>query len=198
MVAAIRPQGRRKGLWALPKGQLGPGEEPAPFADPARTIGVQELENHIRALATPPRSILVALPLRKDAGAASFGLDLAPHLAYLSGKGAAGTYLVVFTLFVIQTVTGFALAGAHGTEPWAALFGWLPGLIGLQLVRVIHHLIMWAILAFMIHHVYSALLVDHIERNGLMSSIFSGYKFVTRREIQAARDGGPDVQEVAE
>jgi 8-oxo-dGTP diphosphatase len=32
MVAAIRPAGRRPGTWALPKGQLGPGEEPAATA----------------------------------------------------------------------------------------------------------------------------------------------------------------------
>ncbi len=72
----------------------GPGEEPPPFADPSRAIGVGELQAHIAALATPPVSKLVSLPLRKDADAASFGLDLAPHLAFLSGKGAAGTYLV--------------------------------------------------------------------------------------------------------
>ena len=106
---------------------------------------------------------------------------------------------MVFFLFLIQTVTGFALAGAHGTEPWATLFGWAPGLIGgLQGVRLVHHLVMWAVIAFAVHHVYSALLVDHWEHNGLMASIFSGYKFVTRREIDEARDGGMKIQELSE
>jgi Ni/Fe-hydrogenase 1 B-type cytochrome subunit len=54
---------------------------------------------------------------------------------------------------------------------------------------------MWAILGFVIHHVYSALLVDHVERNGLMSSIFTGFKFVTRQEVIEARDGGIDLEE---
>jgi len=112
---------------------------------------------------------------------------------------AAGTYFVVFVLFALQVLTGFALAGVHGAEPWASLFGWVPGILGgLQGVRLIHHLLMWAILAFMVHHVYSALLVDHWERNGLMASIFSGYKFVTRREIDEARDGGMEIQEEAQ
>lgn len=111
---------------------------------------------------------------------------------------AAGTYLVVFFLFLIQVVTGFALDAVHGTQPWVALFGWVNGTFGISSVRFVHHLVMWAILAFMIHHVYSALLVDHWERNGLMSSIFSGNKFVTRQEIQEARDGGWDVQRLAE
>jgi 8-oxo-dGTP pyrophosphatase MutT (NUDIX family) len=32
MVAAIRPQGKRQGTWALPKGNLEPGESPAETA----------------------------------------------------------------------------------------------------------------------------------------------------------------------
>ena len=38
---------------------------------------------------------------------------------------------------------------------------------GPQLVRLIHHLSMWAILAIALFHVYSCVLVDHIEKNGL-------------------------------
>jgi Ni/Fe-hydrogenase 1 B-type cytochrome subunit len=111
---------------------------------------------------------------------------------------AAGTYLVVFFLFLVMTVTGFALQAVHGTAPWYQLFGWVDGAFGVGTVRWVHHFVMWAILAFMIHHVYSAFLVDHWERNGLVGSIFSGNKFVTRQEIQEARDGGWDVQGIAE
>ena len=32
MIAAIRPAGKREGVWALPKGLIGPGEEPATTA----------------------------------------------------------------------------------------------------------------------------------------------------------------------
>jgi Ni/Fe-hydrogenase 1 B-type cytochrome subunit len=125
-------------------------------------------------------------------------LFLRPHAPRVLGHNqlAAGTYMVVFFLFGIQTVTGFALVGIHGIQPWATLFGGVPDILfGVQGVRIIHHLLMWAILAFMIHHVYSALLVDHIERTGLMSSIFTGYKFVTRQEVIEARDGGIAVEE---
>ena len=108
---------------------------------------------------------------------------------------AAGTYMVVAVLFLLQTITGFALVAVHGIQPWASLFGWVFAIFGTQWVRLVHHLLMWAILAFMVHHVYSALLVDHVERNGLMSSIFTGYKFVTRQEVLEARDGGIDVEE---
>jgi Ni/Fe-hydrogenase 1 B-type cytochrome subunit len=111
---------------------------------------------------------------------------------------AAGTYMAVFSLLVIMAVTGFALAGIGGKEPYVSLFGWVFNIFDAQFVRMIHHGVMWVLLAFMVHHVYSALLVDHWERNGLMASIFSGYKFVTRHEIDEARDGGTAIQEEAE
>lgn len=110
---------------------------------------------------------------------------------------AGGTYFVVFFLFLIQTVTGFGMAAIHGIEPFATLFGWVPAVMfGEQGMRLIHHLLMWAIIAFAIHHVYSAVLVDHWERNGLMSSIFAGSKFVPRWRIDEARDGGIEFEQM--
>jgi Ni/Fe-hydrogenase 1 B-type cytochrome subunit len=111
---------------------------------------------------------------------------------------AAGAYLVLFALLLVETVTGFALDGLIGSEPGSTAFGWLIGLLGPQAVRVIHHLSMWAILAIALFHVYSCVLVDHIEKNGLLSSIFSGFKFPTREEIVEARDGGEKVLERVE
>lgn len=111
---------------------------------------------------------------------------------------AASAYLVLFFLLLVETVTGFALDGLLGSEPGATGFGWLVNLLGPQLVRVIHHLSMWLILAIALFHVYSCILVDHIEKNGLLSSIVSGYKFPTREEIVELRDGGPEILERAE
>ena len=65
-------------------------------------------------------------------------------------------------------------------------------------MRVIHHLSMWLILAIALFHVYSCILVDHIERNGLLSSIVSGFKFLSHEEIVESRDGGPEILERAE
>jgi uncharacterized protein YfaS (alpha-2-macroglobulin family) len=70
----------------------GPGEEPEPLA--AGTISIDGLRQQIRALSAPPLSRLVNLPLRKEGSAATFGLDLEPHLAHLAGKGQPGTYLI--------------------------------------------------------------------------------------------------------
>jgi Ni/Fe-hydrogenase 1 B-type cytochrome subunit len=106
---------------------------------------------------------------------------------------AAAAYLLLFVLLFVETVTGFALDALQGTQPWAMLFGWIVDLLGPQLVRVIHHLSMWAILAIALFHVYSSVLVDHLEKNGLVSSIFSGYKYPTREEVLEARDGGVEL-----
>jgi Ni/Fe-hydrogenase 1 B-type cytochrome subunit len=108
---------------------------------------------------------------------------------------AATAYVALFALLFIETVTGFALDGINGAQPAWSLFGWLSDLLGPQLIRVIHHLCMWAILAIALFHVYSCVLVDHIEHNGLMSSIFSGYKYPTREEVLESRDGGPELLE---
>ena len=111
---------------------------------------------------------------------------------------AATAYVALFALLLVETVTGFALDGLMGSEPGATLFGWLRELMGPQLLRLIHHLAMWAILAIAVFHVYSCVLVDHIEKNGLMSSIFSGYKFPTREEVVESRDGGEELLERVE
>jgi Ni/Fe-hydrogenase 1 B-type cytochrome subunit len=111
---------------------------------------------------------------------------------------AASAYLLLFVLLLVETVTGFALDGTLGSSPSAALFGWLWELIGTQQLRLIHHITMWAILAIALFHVYSCVLVDGIEKNGLLSSIFSGYKFPTREDVLGARDGGPALLAEAE
>lgn len=111
---------------------------------------------------------------------------------------ASSSYMVVFVLFFVQIVTGFALAGLNGTEPWASLFGWVTAIFGPQGVRLIHHLVMWAILAFLVHHVYAAVLVDHWDGSGLLSSIFTGFKYLRRTEVEEARDGGLLVEEPSE
>jgi hypothetical protein len=41
-------------------------------------------------------------------------------------------------------------------------------------------------LAFTIHHVYSCILIDIEERSGLVSSIITGFKSLTRRHLVAA------------
>jgi Ni/Fe-hydrogenase 1 B-type cytochrome subunit len=94
---------------------------------------------------------------------------------------AGATYSLVVLLMLLEVLTGFALQSL-GTHGWrTATFGWVFSVLSAQGVRLVHHMIMWLLLGFAVHHVYSALLMDAEEKNGLISSIFSGYKFVRRR-----------------
>ena len=111
---------------------------------------------------------------------------------------AAAAYVALFALLLVEVVTGFALDGLMGAEPGATLFAWLRELLGPQNIRLIHHLSMWLILAIALFHVYSCVLVDHIENVGIVSSMFAGYKFPTREEVVESRDGGPDFLEAIE
>ena len=98
------------------------------------------------------------------------------------------TYLVVFTLFLLQIITGFtlyALPFERGAF-WPTLFGWIIVAFGTQPVRLVHDLIMWLLLAFTIHHVYSAILIDSEEHSSLLSSIITGWKSLTRRQLETA------------
>lgn len=99
-----------------------------------------------------------------------------PHV--VGHTGIAGvTYLLLFVLFFFEIFTGFALySESHIGGFWTLMGGWLFAIMGTGAVRLIHHLIMWVITIFVIVHVYISLHNDLIERNGLMMSIFSGYK----------------------
>lgn len=92
---------------------------------------------------------------------------------------AGASYGAIFGLMLVEIVTGLSLYAA--SAPTSFLRGFasvLPWLGGAQIVRWIHHGIMWLLLGFMIHHVYSAILTSIVEKNGELDSIFSGYKFV--------------------
>ncbi len=117
--------------------------------------------------------------------AVKFYLFISKKPPYAVGHTAlAGfTYLLVFGVFIFMIVSGFALYSLNRDGAlWTLLGGWLTGVMHLQTIRLFHHLGMYLILAFTIIHVYIGWYLDLKERNGLMGSIFSGYKFVTGKE----------------
>jgi Ni/Fe-hydrogenase 1 B-type cytochrome subunit len=95
------------------------------------------------------------------------------------------TYTFVFLLYLVQIVTGFTLYGASAAagSHMHVFRHLLPLLGGLQTVRLVHHGVMWLLIGFAIHHVYSAVLMSQIEANGTTESIFSGYKFVHKDDV---------------
>jgi Ni,Fe-hydrogenase I cytochrome b subunit len=75
-----------------------------------------------------------------------------------------------------------ASAGVDSPLRWFA--SWAPVLGGLYVARWIHHAVMWLLLGFAVHHVYSAVLMSTVESNATVESIFSGYKFVPEEDLQ--------------
>ena len=71
----------------------GPGETPPPFTA-GYHIREQDLRRQIESLGSPAVSEIVELPLRREGGSASFGLDLSKQLAKISGVDGPGHYLV--------------------------------------------------------------------------------------------------------
>lgn len=101
---------------------------------------------------------------------------------------AGATYTVVFLVYALMSATGFALysisapVGSH-MRIFRVL---LPFFGGAQTTRWIHHVGMWLLLGFAVHHVYSAVMMALVEKKGTLESIFSGYKFFTRADLGGA------------
>ena len=105
---------------------------------------------------------------------------------YVGHNALAGiTYTVIFVVMLLEILTGLAMySQILGNHAFSVMMGWLPRLIDIQTLRLIHYFNMYLFFVFVIHHVYSAILVSWEERNGLVESIFTGYKFVPEDELE--------------
>lgn len=94
---------------------------------------------------------------------------------------AALMYLLLYGLFLVQVVTGLALESLADRGGWLwTLTAWVFDLASILTITLVHYLITFLIVAFVINHVYSSLLVDVEERSGLISSIVTGWKSVPK------------------
>lgn len=92
---------------------------------------------------------------------------------------ASSAYTGVFALHGLMILTGLGLWSVFVTTgSWVGWFSWVPNLLGgPQVIRGVHHFTMWLLWGFFVHHLYSAVLVSMLEKNGTLESIFSGYKW---------------------
>ncbi|MEA3248057.1 MAG: Ni/Fe-hydrogenase, b-type cytochrome subunit [Gemmatimonadota bacterium] len=99
-----------------------------------------------------------------------------------------GTYLMM----MVMVVTGFTLYGQ--SNPGGVIFtvfSWVPGLLGgLQNVRLVHHVMTWAFIIFIVFHVYFAVRSDYVERAGVVSSIITGGRYINLDERYEDFDAG--------
>jgi Ni/Fe-hydrogenase 1 B-type cytochrome subunit len=118
--------------------------------------------------------------------AAKFYLFIRKKPVYSMGHAplASVCYLVVMILFLFEIFSGFALYSQSHVHSFIFMIlgGWLLNIMNVQTIRLWHHLAMYALLVFTIFHVYMGFFLDSVEKNGVMSSMFGGYKFVTGKE----------------
>lgn len=91
---------------------------------------------------------------------------------------ATTAYVILFGLYVLMILTGFALYAQH--DPDGLMYktlGFMYMTFSSQGMRLVHHFGLWLIAGFIINHVYSAVLMDIKEHDGEISSIFSGFKY---------------------
>jgi Ni/Fe-hydrogenase 1 B-type cytochrome subunit len=124
-------------------------------------------------------------PARDLKETAKYYAFMSDHPPYAAGHTAiAGVaYFVVFLMFGFQITSGFALYSIGNPGPIPEIMGgWLLGAIDMISLRVYHHLTMYFIISFFLVHLYISWWMDGVERNGIMGSIFGGYKFLTGKE----------------
>ncbi|MDA8086970.1 MAG: Ni/Fe-hydrogenase, b-type cytochrome subunit [Nitrospiraceae bacterium] len=133
----------------------------------------------------------VFLPLterqRHDLGGATrYYLFMSKKPPYAAGHTmcAGIAYFVLFLMFLFQIFSGFALWSYTRPVPFfhMVLGGWMLGLMHAATIRFWHHMVMYFIWVVVLIHVYLAVWLDSAEHNGLMGSIFGGYKFITGQE----------------
>ncbi|MCB1772780.1 MAG: Ni/Fe-hydrogenase, b-type cytochrome subunit [Gammaproteobacteria bacterium] len=91
-------------------------------------------------------------------------------------------------LLIFMIVTGFALYGegtGMGSWQYEWFSAWVIPLMGQsQDVHTWHHLVMWAIVCFIIVHIYVAVREDIMSRQSLISTMISGWRmFKDSRDV---------------
>ncbi len=97
---------------------------------------------------------------------------------------AALSYLGIYALMLTEIVTGLVMFNWLRQSPvLTAMVGWIPRFISMPNLRLIHFLVMFALISFGVFHVHLAMLISREEKRGLMDSIFTGYKVIPAWEL---------------
>jgi len=111
---------------------------------------------------------------------------------------AALSYFIIYVLIVVEILTGLALFDhVRGNPFFHQIIGWLPQAVPLTYLRLVHFFLTFIFFAFVIFHVYASVLVSIEEKNGLLDSIFSGWKFIPAGELRHEIAAIPEAREFA-
>lgn len=85
------------------------------------------------------------------------------------------TYTGIYGLCIIQILTGLALYGLPHQDVWFWRFISMPVVwFGIPIIRLIHAMIMFLIMTFVVLHVYLAFRADALEKHGGVSAMING------------------------
>jgi len=90
-------------------------------------------------------------------------------------------YTGFYVLLLAMVVTGFAIYAMYEPRHW--FFGWFMWIndgLGNATVRWLHTIGMWLALLFIPGHIYLSVLAGNVEREGTVSSIVSGGRWLRR------------------
>ena len=97
---------------------------------------------------------------------------------------AAFSYIGIYALVLVEILTGLVMFNWLRHSPiLTPLIGWIPRLVNIQNIRLIHFFLMFVFIAFGIFHVHLCLIVSSAEKRGLIDSIFTGYKIIPVDEL---------------
>jgi Ni/Fe-hydrogenase 1 B-type cytochrome subunit len=112
-------------------------------------------------------------------------LRYSPPLTIGHNMLAAPVYALIYVLCFVEGITGLVMYNSQLKAPGLNLLvGWIPQVVNIQTLRSVHFLVMFCFWAFLIHHLYSAILTAMHERDGLMDSIFTGNKSVSSHLLE--------------
>ncbi len=128
---------------------------------------------------------------------AKFYLFINPKAVSKIGHNAlaAFSYVVLYGLVFVEIITGLVMFNVlRHSAILTPLVGWIPSLISLPNIRLIHFFLMFVFISFGIFHVHLGMLISREEKHGLMDSIFIGYKVIPVDELaeddkKAKREG---------
>ena len=91
------------------------------------------------------------------------------------------TYTAILLILVGMALTGFSIYAMYDPHHWFfRWFMWLNHLIGNANVRLIHTIGMWLLLLFLPAHIYLSILADNVDRQGAITSIISGGRWLRK------------------
>jgi Ni/Fe-hydrogenase 1 B-type cytochrome subunit len=116
-------------------------------------------------------------------------LTITPGRRYV-GHNQLGALSYVFFVMVLggaQILTGFAMySESNPGGSWDRMVGWVTPLVGGSWgLHHWHHLFAWALLLFIPIHVYVVVFESILLKNGLISSIVTGRKFVRKEDVDS-------------